>query len=169
MTKRKDKKAPVKISAVEKEEVKLSANEEVEAITPEEEIVIEEVNADLNADEMVVEEVKEEANMEEVKTHTASKKEKPIVDKKNNKKEDDKKKSKKDNKDKKEKKGLKRRSKETVSELKKVVWPKFPEVVKKTGVVITVVLIFAVVLLCLDLLFGFLSSALMGKPFIPFK
>lgn len=162
MTKRKDKKAPVKISAVEKEEVKLSANEEVETILPEEEIVVEEANADLNADEMVVEEVQEEAKEAEIKPQTSSKKEK--ADKKDNKKED-----KKPKKDKKEKKGLKRRSKETVSELKKVVWPKFPEVVKKTGVVIAVVLIFAVVLLCLDLLFGFLSSALMGKPFIPFK
>lgn len=162
MTKRKDKKAPVKISAVEKEEVKLSANEEVETILPEEEIVVEEANAALNADEMVVEEVQEEAKETEIKPQTSSKKEK--ADKKDNKKED-----KKPKKDKKEKKGLKRRSKETVSELKKVVWPKFPEVVKKTGVVIAVVLIFAVVLLCLDLLFGFLSSALMGKPFIPFK
>lgn len=162
MTKRKDKKAPVKISAVEKEEVKLSANEEVETILPEEEIVVEEANAALNADEMVVEEVQEEAKETEIKPQTSSKKEK--ADKKDNKKED-----KKPKKDKKEKKGLKHRSKETVSELKKVVWPKFPEVVKKTGVVIAVVLIFAVVLLCLDLLFGFLSSALMGKPFIPFK
>ncbi len=165
MTKRKDKKAPVKISALENEEVKLSANEEVESSTPDE-IVVEEANANLNADEMVVQEIQEEAKETEVKTQTSSKKDKPVIDKKNNKKEDDKKKPKKE---KKEKKGLKRRSKETVSELKKVTWPKFPEVVKKTGVVIAVVLIFAVVLLCLDLLFGFLSSALMGKPFIPFS
>lgn len=165
MTKRKDKKAPVKISALENEEVKLSANEEVESSTPDE-IVVEEAKANLNADEMVVQDIQEEAKEAEVKTQTSSKKDKPVVDKKNNKKEDDKKKSKKE---KKEKKGLKRRSKETISELKKVTWPKFPEVVKKTGVVIAVVLIFAVVLLCLDLLFGFLSSALMGKPFIPFS
>ena len=165
MTKRKDKKAPVKISALENEEVKLSANEEVESSTPDE-IVVEEANANLNADEMVVQEIQEEAKETEVKTQTSSKKDKPVIDKKNNKKEDDKNKPKKEKKD---KKGLKRRSKETVSELKKVTWPKFPEVVKKTGVVIAVVLIFAVVLLCLDLLFGFLSSALMGKPFIPFS
>lgn len=168
MTKRKDKKAPIKISASQKEaeKVELSAKEEIldeQTLTePEQEVAIEEAKADNNADEMVVEELAQEEKQEE-----SSKKEKTKSDKseKNN-KQDDKKKPKKD---KKERKGLKRRTKETVSELKKVTWPKFPEVVKKTGVVIAVVLIFAVVLLCLDLLFGFLSSALMGKPYIPFK
>ncbi len=164
MTKRKDKKAPIKISAVEKQDnfEELSAKEEMaEEVTPADEVLIEEAVTDANADEIVVEEKAQEAE-EKVSENVKDKKEKSKSDKKDN----DKKKPKKD---KKEKKGLKRRTKETVSELKKVTWPKFPEVVKKTGVVIAVVLIFAVVLLGLDLLFGFLSSALMGKPFIPFK
>ena len=164
MTKRKDKKAPIKISAVEKQDnfEVLSAKEEMaEEVTPADEVLIEEAVTDANADEIVVEEKAQEAE-EKVSENVKDKKEKSKSDKKDN----DKKKPKKD---KKEKKGLKRRTKETVSELKKVTWPKFPEVVKKTGVVIAVVLIFAVVLLGLDLLFGFLSSALMGKPFIPFK
>ena len=165
MTKRKDKKAPIKISAEETKQdnfEELSAKEEMaEEVTPADEVLIEEAVTDAIADEIVVEEKTQEAE-EKVSENVKDKKEKSKSDKKDN----DKKKPKKD---KKEKKGLKRRTKETVSELKKVTWPKFPEVVKKTGVVIAVVLIFAVVLLGLDLLFGFLSSALMGKPFIPFK
>lgn len=58
---------------------------------------------------------------------------------------------------KKEKKHIiRKKTKETVSELKKVTWPKFPYVVKKTGVVLVVVIIFAVLLLGIDALFGFL-------------
>ena len=57
-------------------------------------------------------------------------------------------KNKKQKKDKKEKKGgLFRKLKEAWSELKKVTWPGFSSVVKKTGVVILVVLIFTVVIL----------------------
>ena len=44
---------------------------------------------------------------------------------------------------KKEKKGgLVKKTKETVSELKKVTWPSFGEVVKKTGIVIAFVVLF---------------------------
>ena len=165
MTKRKDKKAPIKISAAEREEkVNLSANEELETeVTPQEEIIVEEAEVDTHADEIVIEEAKQEEAKEEQKKVSKQKEQKNL---KKEKGKDDKKKSKAD---KKERKGLKRRTKETVSELKKVTWPTFPEVVKKTGVVIAVVLIFAVVLLCLDLLFGFLSSLLMRKPFVPFS
>ena len=50
--------------------------------------------------------------------------------------------------------------KQTGSELKKVSWPTFGKVLKQTGVVIAIVLIFAVVLLGIDklleLLFGLL-------------
>ena len=49
-------------------------------------------------------------------------------------------------KDVKEKGKFKRKAKETFSELKKVTWPTFGEVCKKTGVVLVVVLIFAVVI-----------------------
>ena len=56
--------------------------------------------------------------------------------------------------------GLKQRFKETGSELKKISWPSFKETMKKTGVVIAVVLFFAVVLIAFDFglskLFGLL-------------
>ena len=48
--------------------------------------------------------------------------------------------------------------KETFSELKKVTWPSFSTVVKQTGIVLAVVLIFLVVLLCFDQLLGWLSG-----------
>lgn len=50
--------------------------------------------------------------------------------------------------------------KETVSELKKVSWPTFGTVVKKTGVVLAVVLIFAVVLFGIDRLLAWLFDLL---------
>ncbi len=56
--------------------------------------------------------------------------------------------------------GLKQRFKETGSELKKISWPSFKETMKKTGVVIAVVLFFSVVLVAFDFglskLFGLL-------------
>lgn len=57
-------------------------------------------------------------------------------------------------------KKLSRTIKETSSELKKVTWPSFKEVAKKTGVVLTVVLVFAVVLLGVDYLLGLLFGLL---------
>ena len=81
---------------------------------------------------------------EEVKTE---KKEKKNV--KNNKKKDNKEKGK-----------LKRKAKEAVSELKKVTWPTFGEVCKRTGVVLVVVLVFAVVLFGIDYGLGALMSLL---------
>ncbi|MCL2539951.1 MAG: preprotein translocase subunit SecE [Firmicutes bacterium] len=51
--------------------------------------------------------------------------------------------------------------KETGSELKKVTWPAFPTVVKKTGVVIAVVLFFLVVLFGIDYLLQFLHKLLL--------
>ena len=50
--------------------------------------------------------------------------------------------------------------KETTSELKKVTWPTFGSVVKKTGVVLAVVLIFAVVLFGIDRLLAWIFSLL---------
>ena len=63
---------------------------------------------------------------------------------------------------KKEKKPSKtgKRIKETVSELKKVTWPTFGSVVKKTGVVLAVILIFAVVLFGIDRLLAWLFDLL---------
>ncbi len=88
---------------------------------------------------------------------------------KNNKKVKDDKKAGKDNKKDKKKKEkshkISKKTKETVSELKKVAWPTFPDVVKRTGVVLAVVIIFAVVLFGIDVLLSFLSSLIMGKDF----
>jgi preprotein translocase subunit SecE len=56
--------------------------------------------------------------------------------------------------------GIGKKLKETGSELKKVTWPDFPKVVKKTGVVIAVVIIFTVILFGVDRLIGFLFSLL---------
>ncbi len=50
--------------------------------------------------------------------------------------------------------------KETFSELKRVTWPKLPTVLKTTGVVLTIVLAFLVVVTGVDSLFGWLLSLL---------
>jgi len=59
---------------------------------------------------------------------------------------------------------LGKKIKETGSELKKVTWPKFGEVVKKTGIVIAVVLFFTVVLFAMDYLLQFLYKLLLQIP-----
>ena len=97
---------------------------------------------------LVAEEVETEQEVSMTKTQT----------KKENKKGDNKKSQKKP----KEKGKLKRKARETMSELKKVIWPSFGDVVKKTGVVLVVVLVFAVVIFgidyCLSLLVGLLRK-----------
>lgn len=47
--------------------------------------------------------------------------------------------------DKEKKPGLGKKIKDVFSELKRVTWPTFPKVVKATGVVLVVVLIFTVI------------------------
>ena len=76
----------------------------------------------------------------------------------------DKKQNPQDNKKQKVKKPSKvgKKVKETVSELKKVNWPTFGQVCKKTGVVLAVVLIFAVVLFGIDRLLSWLFGLLTG-------
>ena len=70
-------------------------------------------------------------------------------------------KTKKDKKEKKEKKGgLKAKTNETISELKKVTWPTFGEAIKKTGIVLIFVAISLVLLLLIDLLLGNLINLL---------
>ena len=51
--------------------------------------------------------------------------------------------------------------KDTGSELKKVTWPKFKEVVKQTGIVLVVVVVFALVLFGLDFVCSKLTGLLM--------
>lgn len=60
----------------------------------------------------------------------------------------------------KEKGKFKRKAKETMSELKKVTWPTFGEVCKRTGVVLVVVLVFAVVIFGIDYCLGLLTGLL---------
>ena len=50
--------------------------------------------------------------------------------------------------------------KETFSELKKVTWPSFASVVKQTGIVLAVVVVFLVVLMGFDALLGWLYQVL---------
>lgn len=85
-------------------------------------------------------------------------------DKKSKKQEQtSKEKAKKDTKKKKEKKGgVVKKTKETVSELKKVTWPTFGEVVKKTGIVIAFVVIFGLFLFGVNTLLGWLVGLLVG-------
>ena len=77
-------------------------------------------------------------------TKVAEEKNQIEQNKKEQKKVDKQKKVKKENKDKKP--GLFRRLRDAWGELKKVTWPSFATVVKKTGVVLLVVVIFTVVL-----------------------
>ncbi|MGN1201136.1 MAG: preprotein translocase subunit SecE [Candidatus Caccovivens sp.] len=76
------------------------------------------------------------------------------IDKKQDKKKDKKKKEKKD--------GLVKKTKGAMSELKKVTWPSFGEVVKKTGIVIVFVLLFGLFLYGVNALLGWLVSLLVG-------
>jgi len=55
---------------------------------------------------------------------------------------------------------LAKKTKETVSELKKVTWPSFGKVCKQTAIVLGVVLFFTVVLFGMDRLFSWLYSLL---------
>ena len=66
------------------------------------------------------------------------------------------KKAKKEKKEKKEKKGVTQKSKEMVSELKKVSWPSFGKVVRTTGVVLLVVTVCTLLLFGADRLFSWL-------------
>ena len=50
--------------------------------------------------------------------------------------------------------------KETFSEIKRVTWPKFPTVVKTTGVVLVVVFVFLLIVTGVDALLGWLLELL---------
>ena len=54
------------------------------------------------------------------------------------------------------------KTKETISELKKVSWPSFKTVCKNTGIVISVVIICTLVLFGIDRLLGFLYTLIPG-------
>ena len=116
-------------------------------------------------EEVVVEETAQVEPTEEVvvETEEASKPEKQSkpgtpAQKDKKQKQQDNKKAKKDKKPSK----VGKKVKETVSELKKVNWPTFGQVCKKTGVVLAVVVIFAVVLFGIDRLLSWLFGLLTG-------
>lgn len=50
------------------------------------------------------------------------------------------------------------------SELKKVTWPSFKTVLKNTGIVLLVVLFFAIIIFGFDALFGWLISLISTAP-----
>lgn len=56
---------------------------------------------------------------------------------------------------------LARKTKETVSELKKVTWPSFGKVCKQTAIVLGVVLFFTVILFGIDSLLSWLYTLLL--------
>lgn len=80
-------------------------------------------------------------------------------------KEEPKKESNKKKKSKKDKKPSKvvRMFKETGSELKKVTWPTFKETVKRTGIVLGVVIFFGLILFAFDYILTVLSSLLSNQ------
>ena len=138
-------------------------NEEIkEEVVEVEEEVKDEASINIVTEEVVAENV---ANVTEgdlvtedkvSKKDKKSKKDEKSVDAKDAKK-DKKKDKKKDN-----KKSLIKKTKETASELKKVTWPSFSEVVKKTGIVIAFVVIFGLLIFGVDTLLGWLVSLLVG-------
>ena len=113
-----------------------------------------------NAQEtVVVEETQNAKAVESGVVETTKDSKKKAKDDKKEVKKDAKKDKKKDKKDK-NKKGLIKKTKETASELKKVTWPSFGEVVKKTGIVIAFVIIFGLLVFGVDTLLGYLVTLL---------
>lgn len=100
---------------------------------------------DTTSNEQVVE--TEQVEKVENKEEKTSKKQKEVKEVKNSKKST--KKEKKQNK-------LAKKLRETGSELKKVSWPSFKTVVKQTGVVLVVVVVFLIVLFGIDRLLSLL-------------
>ncbi|MCI5797235.1 MAG: preprotein translocase subunit SecE [Firmicutes bacterium] len=110
------------------------------------------------AGEPVVENAEQNNNVEEVveeKQEVSVKGQKEEPKKESNKK-------KKSKKDKKPSKAVKM-FKETGSELKKVTWPTFKETVKRTGVVLGVVIFFGLILFAFDYILTVLSSLLSNQ------
>ncbi len=97
---------------------------------------------------------------EAVKSEVPSK-EQQKIEKEKQKRIEKEKKQKRIEKEKKEKKGLFKRLREAWGELKKTTWPTFSQVVKKTGVVLLVVVLFTIVLFGIDYGLGALYRLLM--------
>lgn len=138
----------------EKKAIEEKTVEEVEVVTPDEVVEVAEVNTEEKAENIDVLPVKsKKKNKETLSVEEPVKKGKQTKVEKNDKA---KKQTKKEPREK--KLGLAKRAKETMSELKKVSWPKFGKVVKSTGVVITVVVVFTLVLFGMDRLLSWLYN-----------
>lgn len=98
---------------------------------------------------------KKQETIEETKNEDVSVKNEKVQSK-----EKENKKDKKNKKKEKKSGGLGKKTKETMSELKKVTWPTFGEVAKKTGVVIAFVLIFGLFFYGVNALLGWLVTLL---------
>ena len=107
------------------------------------------------------EEVVVEEQVVEVE-ETSKKKSEKVVENKNKKDNKNSKDNKKKDKKKEKKGGIGKKVRETASELKKVTWPTFGEVVKKTGIVVSFVVIFGLFLYGINALLGWLVSLLAG-------
>ena len=131
----------------------IEENDEAIAVTSDEsEPLDSSLEVTVKANEGVVAEDTSEKSESKGKNKKEAVKQDEKKDSKDGKKSDKKKKTK--------KKGLVKKTKETASELKKVTWPSFGEVVKKTGIVIAFVVIFGLLIFGVDTLLGFLSSLL---------
>lgn len=156
--KKKSQKNNKKIAEVETLASSATTNSETEALNDEN--VVEEKDVSVANDEAENAEQNLEAKTEKTaETESENKSKKTKGDKKSDKNDKNNKKSKKEVK---EKGKFKRKAKETLSELKKVTWPTFGDVCKKTGVVLTVVLVFAVVIFGIDYCLGLLMNLLKG-------
>ena len=137
-------------------------NEEIKEEVVEVEEVKDEAPINIVTEEVVAENVANVTEGDLVTEDKVSKKDKKS--KKDEKSVDakDAKKDKKKDKKKGNKKSLIKKTKETASELKKVTWPSFSEVVKKTGIVIAFVVTFGLLIFGVDTLLGWLVSLLVG-------
>lgn len=109
------------------------------------------------------EEVVEQPTTNNAKDETPQQNKQEAKDEPKNKDQKDKEKDKKDKQKKKEKAGKRKfgqRTKETFAELKRVTWPSFKETMKKTGLVIAVVLFFGVALFAIERLLSWLYTLL---------
>lgn len=135
--KKKNKNAPAKAVKVEQAEVKA---DEIATTDPSTETAVAETEPKTDNATADVKVDKKDGKAVEVKAKDVDKNKKKEKNKKPNK--------------------VAKALKDTGSELKKVTWPKFSEVVKQTGIVLVVVIVFAVVLLGLDQLCLLLSQLL---------
>ena len=136
---------------LEKQEARLKAKQEAE------------IAKTVEADEVIVEKDANEQPVDTQNENVADTKDKKAEDKKADAKSN---KNAKNKKQVKEKRGVGKRIKETVSELKKVSWPSFKNVIKKTGVVLAVVIFFGVCLFAFDFILSMLYNLLQGKSIV---